>query len=268
MESNKSHEMIDRVFWSTRDYESFEQLCELFRGAKSACVMTDENGGRPFIAPYIYTCSCCGVTIADENWNCAAFTEQNVVDIRPVSNDYYVYTLEIETECEVYPRLDEEDPDRYVVRLSFFTMPRDEKKTQEHRSDDESYKAFDIGLNRLFTGIYDLGTLGWFCDSAMAVFDGTSDPDEAMVMLTINERVQDPMAHAVYVNEIEYDGRALTLIAEAEDGEVLNLSLTPERVAGVDRVACVNNGFYCVQIDLAPRPGELQSAYLQLGLFL
>ena len=53
MESNKSHEMIDRVFWSTRDYESFEQLCELFRGAKSACVMTDENGGRPFIAPSI-----------------------------------------------------------------------------------------------------------------------------------------------------------------------------------------------------------------------
>ena len=89
-----------------------------------------------------------------------------------------------------------------------------------------------------------------------------------MVMLTVNERVQDPMAHAVYVNRIEYDGRALTLTAEAEDGEVLNLCLTPERVAGVDRVACVNNGFYCVQIELVPRPGELKSAYLQLGLFL
>ena len=188
--------------------------------------------------------------------------------VRPVSNDYYVYTLEVETECEVYPRLTEDEPERYVVRLSFFTMPRDEKKTQDHRSDDESYKAFDIGLNRLFTGIYDLDTLGWFCDSAMAVYDATSDPDEAMVMLTINERVQDPMSHAVYVNEISYDGGALTLKAEAEDGEVLNLCLTPDRVAGVDRVAYVNNGFYCVQIDLLPRPGETQSAYLQLGLFL
>ena len=268
MENAKNHEMVDRVFWSTRDYEGFEQLCELFRGAKSACVMTDADGGRPFIAPYIYTCSCCGVTIADENWNCAAFTEENVVSVRPVSNDYYVYTLEVETSCEVYPRLTEDEPDRYVVRLSVLTIPRDEKKAQDHRSDDESYKAFDIGLNRLFTGIYDLDTLGWFCDSAMAVYDATSDPDEAMVMLTLNERVQDPMAHAVYVNEIGYDGRALTLKAEDDAGEALTLCLTPDRVAGVDRVAYVNNGFYCVQIDLQPRPGETGSAYLQLGLFL
>ena len=265
---DKSHEMIDRVFWSTRDFEGFEQLCELFRGAKSACVMTDDSGGRPFPAPYIYTCSCCGVTIADENWNCAAFTEENVISVRPVSNDFYVYTLEIETACEVYARLTEEEPDRNVVRLSFYSMPRAEKKTQDPRSDDESYKAFDIGLNRLFTGIYDLETLGWFCDSAMAVYDATSDPDEAMVMLTINERVQDPMSHSVYVNEISFDGESLTLTAEAGDGETMTLCLSPDRVAGVDRVAYVNNGFYCVQIDLQPRPGETGSAYLQLGLFL
>ena len=140
-----------------------EQLCELFRGAKSACVMTDADGGRPFIAPYIYTCSCCGVTIADENWNCAAFTEENVVSVRPVSNDYYVYTLEVETACEVYPRLTEDEPDRYVVRLSFLTIPRDEKKAQDHRSDDESYKAFDISL----IGTDPAGTLCFPIDEAL-----------------------------------------------------------------------------------------------------
>ncbi len=265
---SKTREMLDRVFWSTKDYEGFEQLCELFREANAACIMTDENGGRCFLAPNIYTCSCCGAVIADENWNCAAFTESNVLSVRPISNDYYVYTLEVETTCELYPTLDELAPDKNVVRLSFLSIPREEKKEKELRSDDESYKAFNIGLNHSFESIYDLETLGWFCDSVMTVFDATSDPDEAMVMLTINERVQDPMSHAVYVNEIEYDGRALTLIAQAENGEALNLCLTPERVSGVDKIANVNNGFYCVQLELTKRPGETKPAFLQLGIFL
>lgn len=268
MDNSKNHGMLDRVFWATGDFEGFEQLCGLFREAGSVCVMTDAEGGRSFPAPYIYTCSCCGVVIADENWNCAAFTEANVVSVRPVSNDYYVYTLEVETNCEVYPRLEDSDPDRYIVRLSFFTLPRGEKKSQDKRSDDESYKAFDIGLNRLFTGIYDLETLGWFCDSVTAVLDATSDEDDAMVMLTINERVQDPMAHAVYVNRMEYRDGALLLIADSGDGEELRLCLTPDRTAGVDRIACVNNSFYCAQIELARRPDELSPAYLQIGVFL
>lgn len=260
--------MIDRVFRSTKDYEGFEQLCELFRKAKAACIMTDENGKRAFIAPYIYTCSCCGAVIADENWNCVAFTESNVLSVRPISNDYYVYTLELETTGEVYPTQSDIESDKSTVCLSFFALPKGEKTAQEPRSDDESYKAFNIGLNHSFESIYDLETLGWFCDSAMTVFDATSDPDEAMIMLTINERVQDPMSHAVYVNAIEFDGRALTLSAEAENGETLNLCLTPDHVAGVDRIANVNNGFYCVQIELAKRPGEAKPAFLQLGIFL
>ena len=268
----KSHEMIDRIFWSTKDFDGFESLCEVFRGAKSACVMTDEEGGRPFSAPYIYTCSCCGVTLADDNWNCVAFTEENVISVRPVSNDYFVYTLEIETCCEVYPRLTEEEPESHIVRLSFYSidrrMPHEDKKTQDARSDDESYKAFDIGLNRLFMGIYDLETLGWFCDSVMAVYDATSDPDEAIVMLTINERVQDPMASSVTVNELSFDGNSLTITAEDGNGEALTVRLAPERVSGVERIACVNNSFYCVQVELTKRPGELQSSYLQIGIFL
>lgn len=269
MNNDKNHGMLDRVFWAVNDYESFEQLCGLFREAGSVCVMTDAEGGRCFFAPYISTCSCCGAVISDENWNCAAFTEENVLNVRPVSNDYYVYTLEIETACEVYPRLDDSDPDRNLVRISFFSTPRGERqKPQEKRSDDESYKAFDIGLNRLFTGIYDLDTLGWFCDSVMTVLDATSDEDDAMVMLTINERVQDPMAHAVYVNRMEYKDGALLLTADSGDGEELNLRLTPDRVSGVDRIACVNNSFYCAQIELAKRPGEVGTSFLQIGVFL
>lgn len=261
-----SHEMIDRVFWSTSDYHGFESICESFRSAKSVCIITDEEHSRPFVAPYIYTCSCCGVTVADENWNCVAFTEENVLSVRPVSNDYYVYTFELETSCEVFPRQSEEIADKNIVYASFLTLPKGDVKAQEKRSDDESYKAFDIGLNRLFTGIYDLDTLGWFCDSAMAVYDSTSDPDNAMIMLTLNERVQDPSASVIYVNEIEFYRGVLTLTAEAENGDELNLTLTADKVSGVERVACVNNGFYCVEIDLAAELGKAGS-YLQLGIF-
>lgn len=267
METNKTHEMVDRVFRSTANYDDFEKLCELFRSAKAVCTLTDENRNRPFFAPYIYTCSCCGVTLADENWNCVAFTENNVLSVRPISNDYYVYTLEVETTCEVYPRQSDEIADRNVVYLSFYTLPKEGKKEQDSRSDDESYKAFDIGMNRLFTGIYDLDTLGWFCDTVMAVYDASCDPDEAMMMLTINERVQDPTSNAVYVNEIDYDKKSLTFAADAGNGETLTLTLSPERVTGVERIACVNNSFYCVEIDLA-QTSTSSPSYIQLGIFL
>ncbi len=279
-------EELNAIFASVRDFDGLLDLAESFRRLGGSAILTDEEGGRPFLAAHIFTLEASGVVIADDEWNCVAFTPRNLVSARPISNDYNIFTVGIVTDCEIYPRLDEdEDSGRSLVKLSF-TLPREKSHDcgceHEHhhdhdcgcehneapvRSDDESYAAYDIGLNRLFTGMYDLAGLGLFCDAAIATMDASSDEDEAMVLLSINSRVQDPLAHCFTVAKLYWDG-GLTLIAEDDDGEELRLLLTEDRVAGVERIACVNNSFYCAQILLEKMPGETKANYLQLAVFL
>ncbi len=115
------YRMLLELFWGGDEIESFIKFAYIFSWGQTSGVICCCDYVFPFtrvVTDQDYS----AVVFADSSENYVVLTNTNIIEVRPISADYNVYTFDVVIDCPIFPTDIKYSPDLFKqkIRLSFF----------------------------------------------------------------------------------------------------------------------------------------------------